>query len=317
MTWFDDLNAKKNDPNTAAPKVEAPVKVLKLGDTGPEVKAMQELLGIAADGDFGPQTKQALVAFQAAHQLAADGVYGPATAAVLTAKTPAPTPTPAGTPAPAEKILGVDISRYQHAMVWKALIDGGYKFAIIKRVDGRTKDADGDGFVKVARTLGITVGHYCFWRFDIEPIEQAKAYLAAVGTLPSGEMICMDVEPDNLSSNPQYRDMAHGGEMKMDAAGYQHVLKGAKYIAQESGAPLGIYTGDYFWTCDDPAPNEFANYWLWLSGYVSNVAKLHVPAPWSHISIWQNSGDLKIPGSNVSGIDGDVCLVDIKGLCKA
>ena len=47
------------------------------------VLALQQKLGIAADGDFGTATSAAVEAFQTAHGLAADGVVGPTTRATL------------------------------------------------------------------------------------------------------------------------------------------------------------------------------------------------------------------------------------------
>ena len=57
---------------------------LKKGSKGAEVKLLQELLGITADGDFGPKTEAAVIAFQKAHGLTADGVVGAKTWAALT-----------------------------------------------------------------------------------------------------------------------------------------------------------------------------------------------------------------------------------------
>ena len=57
--------------------------VLKLGSKGNEVKALQEKLGLAADGDFGPGTEAKLKTWQTANGLTADGVAGPATLAKL------------------------------------------------------------------------------------------------------------------------------------------------------------------------------------------------------------------------------------------
>lgn len=50
-----------------------------IGNRGTDVKALQYLLNIAADGDFGAETDRAVKSFQAAHQLLADGIVGPAT----------------------------------------------------------------------------------------------------------------------------------------------------------------------------------------------------------------------------------------------
>jgi putative chitinase len=53
--------------------------VLKKGMRGDGVKAMQEALGIGADGIFGPGTEAKLKAWQSANGLTADGIAGPAT----------------------------------------------------------------------------------------------------------------------------------------------------------------------------------------------------------------------------------------------
>lgn len=53
--------------------------LLRVGSRGAAVKAMQEDLGIGADGQFGSGTKKAVMEFQAANGLAADGMAGPNT----------------------------------------------------------------------------------------------------------------------------------------------------------------------------------------------------------------------------------------------
>jgi hypothetical protein len=64
-------------------RVNSPLPVLKMGDDGEEVKKLQTALGIEADGDFGPATKAAVVAFQKKQGLFADGVVGKNTWAKL------------------------------------------------------------------------------------------------------------------------------------------------------------------------------------------------------------------------------------------
>lgn len=53
-----------------------------------EVKKLQELLGITADGLFGPGTEKAVIAFQKANRLDADGIVGPRTWALLLGNEP-------------------------------------------------------------------------------------------------------------------------------------------------------------------------------------------------------------------------------------
>ena len=60
---------------------------LKRGSKGNEVKQVQTLLGIEADGIFGRKTEAAVKAFQAANGLKADGIVGKQTWAALLGET--------------------------------------------------------------------------------------------------------------------------------------------------------------------------------------------------------------------------------------
>lgn len=60
------------------------MKVLRKGDRGEDVKALQRALGIADDGIFGPATEAAVKAWQSVHGLTADGIVGAKTWASLT-----------------------------------------------------------------------------------------------------------------------------------------------------------------------------------------------------------------------------------------
>lgn len=55
------------------------MSIVKKGMRGAPVKRLQEKLGIAADGVFGPGTEKALRDYQASAGLAADGIAGPDT----------------------------------------------------------------------------------------------------------------------------------------------------------------------------------------------------------------------------------------------
>lgn len=62
---------------TAAPT--SPQPVLRLGDRGLPVATLQRLLGVPADGIFGPQTRAAVRRVQACARLVQDGIVGPLT----------------------------------------------------------------------------------------------------------------------------------------------------------------------------------------------------------------------------------------------
>jgi hypothetical protein len=66
----------------------APDDLLTLGDRGPDVKQLQSRLNqlgamVNPDGDFGPATRAAVIAFQASKGLTANGVVGPQTRSAL------------------------------------------------------------------------------------------------------------------------------------------------------------------------------------------------------------------------------------------
>jgi peptidoglycan hydrolase-like protein with peptidoglycan-binding domain len=56
------------------------------GDVNDEVKLLQTILGINADGIFGDQTEAAVIKFQSENNLDADGIVGAMTWAALEAK---------------------------------------------------------------------------------------------------------------------------------------------------------------------------------------------------------------------------------------
>jgi N-acetylmuramoyl-L-alanine amidase len=102
----------------ATPTVpDLPTGTLSEGSEGPEVQHLQAVLirlkylGGAADGCFGPKTKEALLRFQRTWRLEADGEYGPHTrAALLKALVPVHKPPVVSRPSPNhEPRGGVDI----------------------------------------------------------------------------------------------------------------------------------------------------------------------------------------------------------------
>lgn len=71
------------DPYGGTP-AEPPTLIFREGSVGPQVVAIQQALGIPADGIYGPQTKKAVMQFQQQHGgLVVDGEVGPLTLAAL------------------------------------------------------------------------------------------------------------------------------------------------------------------------------------------------------------------------------------------
>ncbi|MFC3724421.1 N-acetylmuramidase domain-containing protein [Neoaquamicrobium sediminum] len=81
--------------NGAAAPVSSASGMLRMGSKGKRVRELQQLLvrsgaAIKVDGDFGPATKDAVLAFQRSHGLTVDGVAGPETLNALALFRPDP-----------------------------------------------------------------------------------------------------------------------------------------------------------------------------------------------------------------------------------
>ena len=68
-----------------APPIARPT--LEKGDSGPAVAKVQRILGLPADGDFGPVTDAGVRGFQGASGISKDGIVGPQTWGKLDALT--------------------------------------------------------------------------------------------------------------------------------------------------------------------------------------------------------------------------------------
>lgn len=78
--YRDDFNTA-NKGVTAAGQTATPQQKLtiKAGSTGPNVIEWQKIIGVAADGKFGPNTTAKTIEWQRKNELTADGIVGPAT----------------------------------------------------------------------------------------------------------------------------------------------------------------------------------------------------------------------------------------------
>ena len=85
-TLFDDPKPWKFDKSqsVAPPGGYNPRPKLRVGDSGPAVVDLQNLLGIAATGEFSPVTELAVRAFQTSRNIRIDGIVGSETWGALT-----------------------------------------------------------------------------------------------------------------------------------------------------------------------------------------------------------------------------------------
>ena len=93
LTLVSSAAVAHERPRERAAQPSSGSPVLRVGDRGATVVAVQRRLGIAADGVFGPATRRAVSSFQRRRGLTPDGIVGARTAAALNVSLPAAGPT--------------------------------------------------------------------------------------------------------------------------------------------------------------------------------------------------------------------------------
>jgi peptidoglycan hydrolase-like protein with peptidoglycan-binding domain len=94
---------------TKRPTTQEHAITLESGSTGAQVKKLQGLLHIKADGVYGAETEDAVYQYQATHGLPVDGVVGEKTAAALTTGAPAKAPSTSDAIKIVQAALGVQV----------------------------------------------------------------------------------------------------------------------------------------------------------------------------------------------------------------
>lgn len=284
------------------------MNTIRLGSSGPDVVAWQKVLGVTADGAFGPATEKATQAWQIAHGLPPDGVVGPMT----WAKTLAPHPD-------APMLHGLDGSSVQGILPFDQLVATGIKFVILKAQQGNDGfDPDCIKNAEAAIAHGLTVFAYCFLYPlpHLDPREQARLFLSKLkGTVLEGKPIFVDCEwPEPLALK------AGGKGWKEWGCTPAQISQWMKDCCDElsKSTTVVMYTYDDWWSCvrDGRAAYGFpqgadvswaAQYALWMAWYrkgwpVGGDAP-RIPKPWTKWLFWQfdGNGGLVLP----NGLDAD------------
>lgn len=113
-------STKKKTSSTGGTLTTSNRSMIKQGSKGDDVVAWQQILGVKADGNFGPGTYQATIAWQKAHGLKADGIVGPDTWRIAEPPKPAstdsafaPSPSMPSKPVLQRGSRGADVSQWQ------------------------------------------------------------------------------------------------------------------------------------------------------------------------------------------------------------
>lgn len=147
------------------------METIRLGDKGADVESWQKVLGVTADGDFGPKTDAATKAWQKVHGLSPDGVVGPkswaASAAVITAAT-------------SEYVEGLDVAWPQGVIDWDKVPEK-YKLVFVQMSNGISgRDPSGPPNLLGARRTNRYAAVYHFFQANQDAVAQIANLRGAI-----------------------------------------------------------------------------------------------------------------------------------------
>lgn len=197
-------------------------------------------------------------------------------------------------------VHGMDVSKYQGEVDWRAVRGSGMAFAYVKATEGG--DRVDDGFMdnwRGARAAGIPRGAYHFYYFCRPAAEQAAWFIANVPNDPAALPPVLDMEWNPASPTCRLRpppETVHA-EMKtfLDIVG-----------AHYGKRPI-VYTSVDFY--DDNRLADFHGYHWWLRSVAAHPHDRYDDRPFL---FWQYTGTGIVPG-----VDGDADINVFHGSAAA
>lgn len=256
--------------------------ILKEGDSGTYVVALQKVLGVTADGQFGPLTKSAVIGYQQAHGLVADGVVGPLTQASLQSgagpASPPPVIVPHGGP-----IQGVDDYHLDNVTDWNAVHAAGKMFAMHKASQGLSADPLYFSRHMGSKAAGLISGPYHFMNFNSDGASQAEYYWSHIKS---------SYTPEDLMP---MLDWEYSGDQEPSMSDVRLAQAFTRQLLQLCGRrQLLLYIGwSHYQTVIDLGFKGWLedNFILEIAQY--GVSKPHGNYPWK---FWQYSESGSVPG---------------------
>jgi len=252
-----------------------------VGRLGDGVSAVQQRLGIPADGVFGPVTARAVRAFQRAHGLTVDGSVGPATRAALGLAT-GPLLRERGSLSPAQTHASGAVSRL--------------------RVAHRSSAAPGgDGIGGVQSALGVPADGV-FGPATASAVRrfQASHGLTADGVVGPATRSALRVGPgpvlheaDSAGAGPTSRS---GASVRSSSTGQNAVGAMISAADQIAGRPYVYGGGHSSFTSNAYDCSGSVSYVLHGAGLLSQpedssgLMSYGSPGPGRHVTIYANSG---------------------------
>jgi GH25 family lysozyme M1 (1,4-beta-N-acetylmuramidase) len=197
-------------------------------------------------------------------------------------------------------IRALDASSYQGAPNWGAVKADGVELVILKASES-TRDSLSFWFhqeAPKALAAGLQVASYHFAYTPGDPAAQAAWFVSQTAILPTDT-----VTLSNGAHLPsRWLDMESGAG---DLTGW------ARTFLKGTGKPTGFYSYSPFITSHiQKGAADLGAYRLWLASYQGTCPL--PPAPWSAVSLWQNTSSASQPGI-LGRTDSDFVLAQPQG----
>ena len=213
----------------------------------------------------------------------------------------------------AERVWGIDVSKYNHPIDWKKVKDAGVKFAILRVGFASTSNRNNlyldpyfEEFYKGAKAVGMPVGAYFYSRCNSIKTarREAEFILNAIKGKQFEYPIWLDVE-DITTLNSASRSTLTRAVVTC----LEEIKKGGYYV--------GIYSGKYILR-DKLDDGDLKKYDHWIAQYAR-----HLTYTTYKVTMWQFGGEVnfltrkKIPGIGNDVADQNYCYKDYPTIIKS
>ncbi len=194
-------------------------------------------------------------------------------------------------------VRGIDVSKWQGEVDWRAVRAAGIRFAFVRVSDGTTVlDATFARNWQAARAAGVLRGAYQYFRPEEDPVEQADLLLATMGALRAGDLPpVLDLE---VSGDVEPRELV------------RRVGRWVERVRKATGVKPIVYTSALHWATLAGNSRRFRSHALWVAHH--DVDCPITPSSWRGWTFHQHSTEAVI-----SGISGPVDENRFRGSLRA
>ena len=178
-------------------------------------------------------------------------------------------------------LRGIDVYEGNGAVDWPKVAADGNAFAYVRGAYGDHADKLAHQNFVGARSAGLPVGLYHFYRATRDASEQARTIVRTLKTVgfAEGDLLpALDVE-----DNPHYDGAWDKANNDQYIAGLRHWIE---QVSEAFGCPVVIYTRASFWA-EIGNPGGFGSARLWVANY--SVSSPKIPKGWNKYTLWQYS----------------------------